>query len=175
MKINKTGFTVVELIIVSLIIAGLSYFSITKYNTEIKNSRLLEATGIMQFAMANTDLYLIKNGTPKSPVQFTGRNRNFNGVALPGNCSANDSVCETEFWIYESNCQPNLCTITVQNKGWLPGGNIVITLDASKKGNSYQITKVGDGSSAVLNYLCPFLKVKKMYPNSPLALQACEK
>lgn len=175
MKINKTGFSAVELILFLLVVGVLSYFGITKYNTEIKNSRLLEATGIMKFAMANTDLYLIKNGTPKSPVQFTGRNKNFDGIALPGNCSIDENSCQTEFWFYESNCQPNLCTITVQNKGWLPGGDIVITLDASKKGNSYQITKVGDGTPRVLNYLCPFLRTKNIYSNSPLALQACEK
>lgn len=175
MRINKNGFTAVELILFLLVIGVLSYFGITKYNAEIKNSRLAEATGIMQFAMANTDLFIIKEGAPREFVEFTGRNRSFNGVALPGNCSASDTACETEFWIYESNCQPNLCSITLKNKGWLPGGDIVITLDASKKGNLYQITQVGDGTPRVLNYLCPFLRTKNIYSNSPLALQACEK
>lgn len=172
---NKKGFTVIELIVFIIVMGVLSYLGITKYQNQIKNSRLLEATGIMQFAMANTDLFIIKEGTPRKPILFTGKNKQFNGVELPGDCSAKATTCETDFWIYESNCQPNLCTITLKTKGWLPGGDIVITLDAGKKGNLYQIIKVGDGNPAALKYLCPFLRTKKIYFNSPLAMQACEK
>lgn len=172
---NKKGFTAIELILFIIVMGVLSYMSITKYQNEIKKSRLAEAHGIMYFSMANTDLYLSKKGTPKKPILFTGKNKQFNGIELPGNCSTDENSCQTEFWFYESNCQPNLCTITIKNKGWLPGGDIVITLDTTNKSNPYQISKVGDGNPAALNYLCPFLQNGKLYYKSPAAIQACEK
>jgi len=174
MKINKKGFTAVELILFIVVMGTLAYFGITKYRNMDNETKLSEATGIMHFAMANTDLYLIKNGTPKQNVLFTGYERTFDGMELPGNCASSANTCQTEFWEYESKCEKHNCTIILKNKGWLPGGDIVLTLDASDKNNPHKISKVGDGTPRVLNYLCPFLKSKKMYADSPNAIEACK-
>ena len=175
MKISKKGFTAFELVIFIIVLGALAFFGINKYRNTLNESRTLELAGIMYYAMANTDLYIIRHGIPKKAVQFTGYEKDFIGGELPGDCSVTAGTCQTEHWEYESSCQKNICVIMIRNRGWLPGGDIALTLDTRKRNNQYKIAQVGNGTFSTLKYLCPLLKQKKIYFNSPLAMEACEK
>ena len=80
LKNNISGFTLVELLVVVLIIGVLAAIALSKYELAVEKSRLAEVFTISSSLQKAIDVWLLENGYPASDsIDFLGDNTNGNG------------------------------------------------------------------------------------------------
>ena len=122
-KINKKGFTLIEILIVVLIIGILAAIAVPKYQEAVDKSRMIEALTALTTLQKAIDIYVLENGY--NEISFLGNSsvgKDILNIEL--NCTpANNKYCNgKKFHYYEASCSNTSCMIgAYRAKGGIHG------------------------------------------------------
>ena len=114
MKVNKKGFTLLELLVVVLIIGILGAIALPQYKKSVLRAKAAQVDVILSTTMKAVNEYLtVQGGFPdiaSSTVYLTGDNSS-SSIEMPGNCS--DDVCYTDVGGFWASCDFSGCSISL--------------------------------------------------------------
>lgn len=115
MKINKKGFTLIEILVVVLIIGILAAIALPQYRKVVEESKVSEALVNIKAIEHSMRMYLINNGSlPSGNVWF----KDFAEIDLSGGEWVSDSSYETKNFDYNwLVCNSGGCQMEVYRKG----------------------------------------------------------
>ena len=115
MKINKKGFTLVELLVVVLIIGILAAIAVPQYQKAVEKSRMTEGIMIVRKIAEMHQAYYMATGNYLGNFDIEKLD-----ITIPGKKSDNSGAIITQYFSY----RPNACTNTCEGDApWLAYAN----------------------------------------------------
>ena len=187
-KINKKGFTLLELLVVVLIIGILAAVALPQYKKAVQRSKAAQVDVIISSAMKAIEEYSLVIGDIPPKYSFSG-DKSRSSIETPGNCPPDNAYCFTDVGRYRAYCASSICTITflfsyyadtTTGNKWLTSNNTSIELrkwsfdspwviesiyNINKNSSDAQQRRAGE-------IICPILG-KYVPPNSPKFVENC--
>ena len=116
MKVNKKGFTLLEMLVVVLIIGILASVALPQYRRSVNKAKFAQIDIIVDAFKKNAYAYTSAHGwSPSEDVLFTGSD-GVSDIEMPGDCTSNAVECHTDIANYTAGCYEDGCSIIIQPK-----------------------------------------------------------
>ena len=168
----NSGFTLLELLVVVLIIGILAAIALPQYRKAVVKAKLAQLDVITNTAKKNIELYLNTHGWPttNSSIYFTGTN---SVAEIEIDCnSRKDYWCFTDSGAFYSSCNREYCRVHFQSAPWI-GGSMSLNLELSLLNNVWHANGIERSEAPVLKNICPYLAERNISAEAP-SVAACE-
>ena len=152
----SSGFTLLELLVVVLIIGILASIALPQYRRVVHKSKFAELNIAIAAAQKNIQLYATTRDTPGEGemISFTG-SESIGDITLPGNCDKDKYVCETELAKYDLVCDEYMCTFNIHLKFL---NNVRIVLITSFNSGSWDLVYIDGGDASTKEEIISWAK-----------------
>lgn len=115
MKINKKGFTLLEILVVVLIIGILAAIALPQYRSVVNKAKFAQIDIIMDVFKKNALAYTNAHGWDSTEDGLFTGSEGVSDIEMPGDCDSDEEWCHTEVADYTAYCgNGSGCVITIQ-------------------------------------------------------------